>query len=759
MLTVIVLCLGLIVLSESEINYESEHVLTVCDAFTIWYTRKGESIPECPQLPLATGFFNNLSGKVYEKQCEAANVTATSLPAQAGLLERSVLILKRLVDDVKDRLEQLGVALIHAAEDVSGLSSVGERWNHRVYSILAGFCFVLFHLQCRKFNPLLFNVFLGFLTSGLFYFVHLYYRNWLITWCFIGVAIFMGSPLYVQTWLPAMGVMTFIHLAIPLLGGVLRLIIEAQLFFGPMLSLVINGFSILIQVICLIGLFIDEKLLVFKVLLLPLYQTFMSLFDHNDRHSELVDSIRRSVDDMTTGLFSSTDFKDKSVQQLNEMLTGRMRQLCTNMTTSWYTSCPVLFARSCTAYINQTELTKIDQGFEAAGQWLTGLIMPSSVGTGSVQRTLSKQICQQISNSACRTIDVAAYCSPDGTLYGQAYHTFLTAVEKLKASVVVQPWLQFNFTLFDSGPTVHISFDTDWVMIVRSIASFFLVISALFLLLRGFIQSAIFVRRYRTDFQFCFSKVGGIPWASAFNIQLLVKVLLFFLSESMVRWTHEELQKIQFTEPERGDARLAFNVQGNGTIARIMHSMLGGFNLQSKYCTRADSSVCTTPFFPVGWSTWVSLFSLTGLYFLTGLYRNKSNYIMCRLCDRFILRVRRERKEIKHKFLREECRRKRLVIQVLTEEALSRSRLKDNQLVLNFYRSPRRWFHHKFTPCIVQAMIAYHKFGVENIFCQICFHSVITSRFRCKTILFCHECSIYLKRCPCGCGSCHKITI
>lgn len=292
MLTVIVLCLGLIVLSESEINYESEHVLTVCDAFTIWYTRKGESIPECPQLPLATGFFDNLSGKVYEKQCEAANVTTTaSLPAQAGLLERSVLILKRLVDDVKDRLEQLGVALIHAAEDVSGLSSVGERWNHRVYSILAGFCFVLFHLQCRKFNPLLFNVLLGFLTSGLFYFVHLYYRNWLITWCFIGVAIFMGSPLYVQTWLPAMGVMTFIHLAIPLLGGILRLIIEAQLLFGPMLSLVINGFSILIHVICLIGLFIDEKLLVFKVLLLPLYQTFMSLFDHNDRHSELVDSI------------------------------------------------------------------------------------------------------------------------------------------------------------------------------------------------------------------------------------------------------------------------------------------------------------------------------------------------------------------------------------------------------------------------------------------------------------------------------------
>jgi len=80
---------------------------------------------------------------------------------------------------------------------------------------------------------------------------------------------------------------------------------------------------------------------------------------------------------MTTGLLSSIDFKNKSVQQLNEMLASRMRQMCTNVTISYYKSCPVLFARSCTAYVNQTELTKLDQGFEAAGHWLTSLIMPS----------------------------------------------------------------------------------------------------------------------------------------------------------------------------------------------------------------------------------------------------------------------------------------------------------------------------------------------------------------------------------------------
>ncbi len=239
-------------------------------------------------------------------------------------------------------------------------------------------------------------------------------------------------------------------------------------------------------------------------------------------------------------------------------------------------------------------------------------------------------------------------------------------------------------------------------------------------------------------------------------------MLLFFLSECVVRWTHEELQKIQFTEPEQGDARLAFNVQGNGTIARIMHSVLGGFSLQSKYCTKANSSVCMTPFFLVGWSTWVSLFTLAGLYVLTGLYQNKSDYFMCRLCDRFIYRIQQKRIEMKQKASREERRRKRLVIQILAEKALlkARSRLKDNQLILLFYSSQHRhWYHHKLTPTIMKSMIAYYKFGVENIFCQICFQNVTTTRFKCKTLLFCDGCNIYLKRCPCGCGSWHKITI
>lgn len=752
MLAVIILCLGLIAPSSPEINFKSEQVLTVCDAFNVWHTQKGDPIPECPQLPSVAGFFENLREKLYEKQCET---NATVSQSEISLLEHGILIVKQFVDSIKDGLEELGMALIYAAEDVSGLESARKRWNHRVYSILAGSCFLLFYLHCRKMSALLFNAILALITSGVFYFVNLYYHSWFTIWLLIVVAIFVGSPLYVRTWLPGLGAMTFIHLAIPLLNLVLRLIIETQLFLGPMLTLIINSFSILIHVFCLIGLYIDEKLMVVKVILLPFYQTFLSLFDFNGRHSELINSIRLSVDDMTTGFFSSTDFKGKSIEQLDEMLASRLRQLCVNVTTSWYSTCPVFFARSCTAYIDQTELAKLDQGFDIAGQWLTSLILPSSKGTGSVQRTLSKQLCQQISHSACRAIDIAAYCSPDDTFYGQAYHTFLTAVEKLKASMVIEPWLHFNFTLFDSGMTAHVSFDTVWIFFVRRIASLCLVAFFLFVLFRALIQSIFFLRRYRTDFLFC-SEATGLSWQSVSNTKLMVKVLLFFLSEKTMKWMHEQLQEIQFIEPERGEARLAFNVQGNGTIANVMRSLFGGFSLQSKYCTKADSSVCITPFFPVGWSTWIFLFILAGFYVLIGMYAKKTDSLMCRICGRLIEHVRRERKRVQQENSRRERIRKRLVVQTLAEEALSRCEPEDSQVVLRFYHPPRRWYHNRFTPNIVQSIIAYFKFGAENIGCQICLNETATTRFKCRTLLFCNGCSIYLKRCPCGCRSFQK---
>lgn len=757
----VISCYGLIDAVSSEINFESEHVLTVCDASTIWHTRRGQPIPECPlHLPSARGFFDNLKGKLYERKCDD-NITQlqpneTTRDQQTDWIERSVLIVEQVIGSIRDSLKQIVVLLVDVVEDVTGLKSMAKLWDHRVNSILSGFSFLLFHLTSNRKNQWIFNILLAVFTSFVFYFVHLYYQNWLVNWLLIAIAFFVGSPLYIRTCLPGLGAVTLIHLTIPLLGLVLQLAFEAQLLFGPVLNLVINVGSILIHVICLIGLYIDEKFLIVKVILLPFYRTFIGLFDHNESNSELVEAIRHSIDELTAGLLSSTDFKNKNALQLDEMLTNRLRQLCVNTTVSWYSACPVLFARSCTSYVDQTELSKIDHGFEAVGQWLTGLFVPSVQGT--TQRTLSKQLCQKISNSACLAVDVTEYCSPDQTFYGRAYHTFSTAVDKLKDSVLLKPLLRLNSTLFDSFPDIDVNviFEADWIWISRRIVSFLLVGSAVSLLLRAIIQSAFFIRRYKTDIQL--GSRDGMTSSSKpiFKLKLVIKVLIFYFVEKATKWTHETLGRVKFAVPERGDARLAFNVQGDGTIASIVRAVLGGFSVQSKYCTRADSLVCTTPFFPVNWPTWIFLFSLAGLYLLIGLYQNRSDYLICRVCDYFFLHTRQQRNEFNANSSRQEKRRRRQLTLILTEEALLRYQPNKNKIILKFYHPPRRWYHHRLTPTIVQSMIACIKFKIDNLSCQICFQDVMTTRFRCKTLLFCDQCKIYLKRCPCGRPICQQ---
>lgn len=745
-------CSLLIVASTAaEITFESEHVLTICDAFTVRHTRRGEVIPECPlHLPPANDFFDHLKASVYEKKC-FANTTVSESSLENMTIERGVLILKQLVDSAQYLLEQMMVSFIQAAEDVSGFRPVENDWNPRVYSVLAGVCFLFFHLTARsRTDRLLLSLLLALLTSVVFYFAHLYYRNWFVMSLLIAVALFVGSRFYVRTWLPALSALTFIHLLLPLSGFVVRLVVEIQLLFGPIICQVMNIGSILVRIVCLIGLYIDEKLLVIKVILLPFYQTFISLFDQNDRHVELVESIKKSVIDMTTGLLSSADFKNTSAAQLNAMLIDRFRCLCVNATISWYSACPVLFGRSCASLVDQTELSKVDKGLEVAGQWLTGLILPSLKGTP--QKTLSKQLCQPIANSACRAMNVTEYCTPNQILYGQAYQSFSTAVENLRETVLFQPWLRFNFTSYDSIPAVgrNFSLDSDWIWIGRYIVSFLLVGSALVLLIRAFILAFLFVRQYRIDFNF-FVSSGRKWWINLARLKLLLKVIAFFFMERATQWTHEMLQKIRFSVPERGEARLAFNVQGNGTLATIVRSVLGSFTIQSKYCTQADTSFCNTPLFTVSWPTWISLFSLSALYFLgVGLLENKANIVMSRVCDLLFHHYSHQKKEIIFKLTREEDQRRRLVISVLVDEALSTSRPENNRRILHFYRQTRHCCWYRFVPTVIQSMIADYKCQVDCLVCQICFQKEMTTRFRCKTLLFCDECRPYLKRCPCG---------
>lgn len=384
--------------------------------------------------------------------------------------------------------------------------------------------------------------------------------------------------------------MTLAHLLLPLLGTAVRTVFVVQLVLGPVLNTFINVGSILVHIVCLIGLYVDEKLMIVKVFLLPVYQTFLSLFEHNDTLSSLLDSIAESVDGLLNGIVQN----GHSPNQLDSVL----RKLCENATTAWYNSCPALFAQSCKSLVDRTDLAQADKGLEVAGKWLTDLLTGQQKKS-TVQRTVSKQLCQKLSSSVCQAIDIGEYCTPDKTFYDLAYDSFQSAFEKLKRSVLASPWIKMILPDRDFNGTSIIEMDFDLIGFLYHCFSLVLAIFALCLILRALILTVLFLRRYRRNPRFA-EKVSRTRFSIKFG--LLVKVFVCFLVEWATRSFHDFLQGVQFVVPEYGDARFAFNVQGNGTMARIFSSFLsGGFLLQSKYCKLAKSSVCSTYFFPVSW--------------------------------------------------------------------------------------------------------------------------------------------------------------
>lgn len=238
------------------------------------------------------------------------------------------------------------------------------------------------------------------------------------------------------------------------------------------------------------------------------------------------------------------------------------------------------------------------------------------------------------------------------------------------------------------------------------------------------------------------------------TIRLLIQVMVCFWVEQSLKYLHYLLNNIQFVVPEYGEASFTFNVQGDGVIARMVRAVLGGFSLQSKYCKIADSSVCETPFMPEKWQTWAMLFLLAIFYCLIGIYKSKSNYFMCRICDFLIPSQGEKRAEIVLGDLMEDRMRRSVLINGLAKEEFEDPVFlrEQNRLILRFFQ-PRRWYH-RFIPNIGLSTIANIAFGVNSIMCQVCCQDLITARFQCNQILFCEECEVLLEGCPCGDSSC-----
>lgn len=135
--------------------------------------------------------------------------------------------------------------------------------------------------------------------------------------------------------------------------------------------------------------------------------------DH--RRLEQLETVKRAA----LQLFSSPSEQPPAENrvQLDELIQSQMRRLCENATRSWYTTCPNLFNRSCSAYVNGTILAEADRYLGIACQWLFDLIstVPSANTNKAtvVQRTAAKPLWQQLTDSVCQPFDLATYSTLD----------------------------------------------------------------------------------------------------------------------------------------------------------------------------------------------------------------------------------------------------------------------------------------------------------------------------------------------------------
>ena len=763
--------------ASNNFSFVRESIMTVCDVYNVKITSKGEPIPECDELPSAKDFFIVDSNSLWEMPCDD---TSNDEPQarRPTIWDRTIRTLHWLLEGIQNKIAAFGDIASRAVQDVSRLSLITKQWNIYWYffgGLVASLLFFIQGLYISRPGTLGYNIFLNILMgyggAALFYMVHLYFKNVYVMGTFIAIFLYTLTPWYVHCRMSAIGILTSMELLIPLFGMLVKVIFETNLYFGPILSLYINCGGIVIHILCLLALYIDEKLILVKVFFLPFYRMVQRIFGIGQQNQKEIDFMKASAKELNRELFTTfgvaTPVELSLPEQLNAAFTKALNQACKLAQGEWEDECWYFIRDKC------SEATW-NAGFLA---YMIGWI-----------------ICPRIAYESCGSksslIDLEAYCNaPEMTAFGAAYKSYTDAIDKLRDEIIIDPLKpKVNTEILEMAAGFDI-FANRWTWWVRHIISFGMSGLVISLVVLALFSAVVFLIRYRRDLYFCnnylsrsivdlwkirlsrreklryYSSFVGLmyewintmmehPSHFAKYTRLIVEVMVCFWIEQSAKLLSWHLNDIHFVVPEYGEARFVFNVQGDGAIAKIIRAILGGFSLQSKYCKIADSSVCNTVFIPVDWRTWLMLFSLAIFYFLIGIYKTKSDYIMCRICDFLIPKKGEARAEVTLLEVLEERRKREIVVEMLAKEEIEDPVFlrEQNLLVLAFYQ-PRRWYH-RFMPTTVLSIIARCTLGIDSILCQVCGQDLVTGRFRCNALLLCDECRFCLTKCPCGSDSC-----
>lgn len=724
----------LLPLVASAIDYQSTHVITVCDASHVWYTNHTSPLPPCPFLPQPTNFLNF---DPYQKLFQSNQCSSKlKISEDNGTpIEKAIRFLKRLIDSACNSL--LGKIKTLTRETLQNNQKwvhLSEQWSHELFTIQSLVLFTLLNVKRKSYAV---NLILSVILASVLYpFLLLTSLSifHLLLFTFGSLFIF-SNGFYKSSSIDRVGLLTLFFLIMPVTSSVSRVLVEILLLI-PIINLIFNGLSVVAQVACLIGLYIDEKLLIVKTLFLPLFKMFDTFFDANIAHESFLEAVYQSVEELTR------DFIEGS-GDLDERLRAKLEKLCLKATNEWYERCPVFFKGSCVTAVNQTVISQADRGFETVGQWLTVVLTGAPVRP--VQRKAAETICFHMTESACdiSKINLTSYCSPSGSLaYGRAYQYFLNATSKLKSLITFQSKAEISEF---SSETTTFDVNFDWLSWLQSVATILLLIALIAYVWIAIAKALVFSYRYKNDLKFCNNKKKFSFKFKFLRLCLLFKVLSFFSLEGLMAWLHLKLQNIEFQVPENGEVNLLFDVQGEGTLANVLKSLLSNFSLQSRYCSSADTSVCKAPFFKTSIVFWSVLFLLSVFHFLIEMFKAHSDYFLCKICDKFNQEHAARRTAVSLEIKEESLRKRKLLIESLAKEAITRPSF--NKKLVRFYENAKyRWYNR--APTLLKSWIAHNTYGIQSLNCQICYQKEIVYSFDCESLLFCDECCLSLENCP-----------
>ena len=135
--------------------------------------------------------------------------------------------------------------------------------------------YLLINLMCYcQQTSVMVSVALGWGVGSVYYTVHLFYADLRFLVLYIIVGVVSMSPLYGRCRLRAIGCVTWLQLLVPLSAWCLQKVFQTRLFLGPVVGGVVNGALMLLHLLCLLLLYVDERLTVVKVILMPFYRMF-----------------------------------------------------------------------------------------------------------------------------------------------------------------------------------------------------------------------------------------------------------------------------------------------------------------------------------------------------------------------------------------------------------------------------------------------------------------------------------------------------